>query len=108
MSPRYKAKTKATTAKANTQLPTINPHAAGIDIGATSLQVAVPSDADPKPVRTFTTFTDDLLKLRTAVQNRIFWMGETPVLLVNSGNHSHFSKSVGHPEVRMLSKSSTS
>ena len=64
MSPRYKAKTKATTAKANTQLPTINPHAAGIDIGATSLQVAVPSDADPKPVRTFTTFTDDLLKLR--------------------------------------------
>jgi transposase len=64
MSPRYKAKTKAKTAKANTQLPTINPHAAGIDIGATSLQVAVPCDADPKPVRTFTTFTDDLLKLR--------------------------------------------
>jgi transposase len=50
--------------KANTQLPLFHPHAAGIDIGATQLQVAVPCDADPKPVRTFTTFTDDLLALR--------------------------------------------
>jgi transposase len=64
MSPRYNPKTKATTAKANTQLPTLNPNAAGIDIGATALQVAVPCDADPKPVRSFATFTDDLLKLR--------------------------------------------
>ena len=55
---------KAATAKTNVQLPTLNPHAAGIDVGATQLQVAVPSDADPQPVRTFTTFTDDLLKLR--------------------------------------------
>lgn len=55
---------KRATAKSNTQLPTLHAHAAGIDIGATSIQVAVPSDADPKPVRTFTTFTDDLLKLR--------------------------------------------
>jgi transposase len=53
-----------TTAKTNTQLPTLHPHAAGIDIGATALQVAVPSDADKKPVRTFTTFTDDLHALR--------------------------------------------
>ncbi len=50
--------------KANTQLPLLHPHAAGIDSGATQIQVAVPCDADPKPVRTFTTFTDDLLKLR--------------------------------------------
>jgi transposase len=50
--------------KTNTQLPAIHPHAAGIDIGATHLQVAVPHDADPKPVRTFTTFTDDLHALR--------------------------------------------
>jgi len=57
-------KVKIKSAKANTQLPTLNPHAAGIDIGATALQVAVPCDADTKPVRTFTTFTDDLLKLR--------------------------------------------
>jgi transposase len=58
MSPARKVKSKA-----NTQLPLLHPHAAGIDIGATHLQVAVPCDADPKPVRTFTTFTDDLLKL---------------------------------------------
>jgi transposase len=64
MSAVCKVKTKSTTAKANTQLPTLNPHAAGIDIGATAIQVAVPCDAAPKPVRTFTTFTDDLLKLR--------------------------------------------
>jgi len=51
-------------AKSNSQLPTLHPHAAGIDIGATQIQVAVPHDADPKPVRTFSTFTDDLLKLR--------------------------------------------
>jgi transposase len=55
---------KLATAKTNGQLPAIHPHAAGIDIGATQIQVAVPNDADPKPVRTFTTFTDDLLKLR--------------------------------------------
>jgi len=52
------------TAKSNTQLPTLHPHAAGIDIGARSIQVAVPWDADPQPVRTFSTFTDDLLKMR--------------------------------------------
>jgi len=55
---------KKATAKTNTQLPTLHAHAAGIDIGATAIQVAVPGDADPKPVRTFTTFTDDLHALR--------------------------------------------
>jgi transposase len=50
--------------KANTQLPTLHPHAAGIDIGAAQIQVAVPCDADPKPVRTFSTFTDDLHAVR--------------------------------------------
>jgi transposase len=55
---------KLATAKTNGRLPAIHPHAAGIDIGANHLQVAVPHDADPKSVRTFTTFTDDLFKLR--------------------------------------------
>ena len=63
MSAPNKVKKKAIS-KANTQLPTLHPHAAGIDIGATEIQVAVPCDADPDPVRTFTTFTDDLLALR--------------------------------------------
>jgi transposase len=55
---------KKATAKTNTQLPALHPHAAGIDIGAKAIQVAVPLDADRKPVRTFTTFTDDLHALR--------------------------------------------
>jgi len=40
--------------------PIIRPHAAGIDVGATELYTAVPADADPEPVRTFATFTEDL------------------------------------------------
>jgi transposase len=40
--------------------PVLRPHAAGIDVGATAMYVAVPSDADPCPVRTFGTFTEDL------------------------------------------------
>jgi transposase len=63
MSAIEKVKKKASS-KANVQLPTLHPHAAGIDIGATAIQVAVPCDADPKPVRTFTAFTDDLHALR--------------------------------------------
>lgn len=63
MSAPKKVKKKAIS-KANTQLPTLHPHAAGIDIGATEIQVAVPCDADPDPVRTFATFTDDLHTLR--------------------------------------------
>lgn len=55
---------KKVKAKSNSQLPMLHPHAAGIDIGATEIQVAVPCDADAKPVRTFSSFTDDLLKLR--------------------------------------------
>ena len=45
-------------------LPVLHPNAAGIDVGARQLFVAVPPDADPKPIRTFATFTDDLLALR--------------------------------------------
>ena len=41
----------------------------GRSIVHTQIQVAVPCDADPKPVRTFTTFTDDLLKLRDWLQH---------------------------------------
>ena len=41
----------------------IEPNAAGIDIGATEIYVAVPPDRDPNPVRSFPTFTEDLLAL---------------------------------------------
>jgi transposase len=43
-------------------------HAAGIDIGATSIYVAVPLDRDPQPVRSFQTFTEDLHRLADWLQ----------------------------------------
>ena len=42
------------------QLPVLQPDAAGIDIGAEEIFVAVPADRDPEPVRRFRTFTVDL------------------------------------------------
>jgi transposase len=60
MVPRHK-KTKK---KIVAQLPTLHPHAAGIDIGAREIWVAVPPGSHPKPVRSFETFTDALLQLR--------------------------------------------
>ena len=44
-------------------LPVIEPNAAGIDIGATEIFVAVPADRDPEPIRCFPTFTVDLERL---------------------------------------------
>src|SRR5690242_10456862 len=44
-------------------LPVLHPDAAGIDIGAEELFVAVPTDRDSQPVRRFLTFTRDLLEL---------------------------------------------
>jgi len=44
-------------------LPCIEADAAGIDVGATEIFVAVPEDRDPQPVRCFTTFTEDLQAL---------------------------------------------
>lgn len=54
--------------KAAKSLPVIEPNAAGIDIGATEMFVAVPGDRDPKPVRCFHTFTVDLHKLADWLQ----------------------------------------
>jgi transposase len=48
---------------ATPSLECIEPNAAGIDIGATESYVAVPPDRDPKPVRSFSTFTEDLQAL---------------------------------------------
>jgi len=46
-------------------LKCIEPNAAGIDVGAREVYVAVPEDRDPKPVRCFQTFTEDLQALAT-------------------------------------------
>jgi transposase len=40
--------------------PILEPNAAGIDIGAREIYVAVPPDRDAHPVRVFSTFTEDL------------------------------------------------
>jgi transposase len=59
--PKKKARSRrAKRSKTNQSQPTVRPHAAGIDVGATELYVAVPADSDPEPVRTFATFTEDL------------------------------------------------
>jgi len=41
-------------------LHSLNPNAAGVDIGATEVYIAIPADRDPQPVRHFSTFTEDL------------------------------------------------
>ena len=65
MSPRAKDKNKSrSVSKTTPSLPVLHPHAAGIDIGAREIYVAMPPDRDPKPVRVFATFTDDLHALR--------------------------------------------
>jgi transposase len=40
--------------------PLLEPNAAGIDVGAREMYVAVPPDRDPEPVRVYHTFTADL------------------------------------------------
>jgi hypothetical protein len=45
------------------QRPVLEPNAAGIDIGAREMYVAVPPDRDEQPVRVFDTFTADLNEL---------------------------------------------
>jgi hypothetical protein len=49
-------------------LSCIEPNAAGIDVGATEIFVAVPQDRDPSPVRSFETFTQDLHRLKEWLQ----------------------------------------
>ena len=46
--------------KREMQLPVLHPDAAGVDIGADEIFVAVPADRDADPVRRFPTFTPDL------------------------------------------------
>lgn len=41
-------------------LPVLYPNAAGLDIGAEEIVVAVPADRDPQPIRAVRTFTPDL------------------------------------------------
>lgn len=59
--PRSPRGRRPTPAPADPQaLPVLQPHAAGLDIGATQIFAALPPGAAPEPVRAFGTFTRDL------------------------------------------------
>jgi transposase len=49
-------------------IPVMNPNAAGMDIGANEIYVAVPADRDRQPVRCFGTFTRQLMELSEWLQ----------------------------------------
>src|SRR6266705_905914 len=59
---------KKVSKKTRVTLPVLKPDAAGIDIGATEIYVAVPAGRDPEPVRMFATFTQDLIQLAEWLQ----------------------------------------
>jgi transposase len=54
--------------KRREQLPILRPDAAGINVSASQLFVAVSADRDPQPVRSFRTFTRDLNALADWLQ----------------------------------------
>ena len=62
-------------------LSTLHPHAAGIDIGARQIYVAVPPGACARTVRCFDTFTEDLLALRDWLRE----CGVTSVAMESTG-----------------------
>ena len=63
MSPRRKGNRSKAKSSAP-PLPVLHPHAAGIDIGAREIYVAVPPGTGARTVRSFPTFTADLHALR--------------------------------------------
>ena len=54
--------------KRDRHMPIMRPHAAGMDIGAEEIYVAIPGDHDDDPVRCFGTFTCDLCALADWLQ----------------------------------------
>lgn len=80
MAPRHKGKS-AKAKSGSPQLPTLHPHAAGIDLGARAIYVAVPPDSCADHVRSFPTFTEDLHALRDWLQQ----CGVTTVAMESTG-----------------------
>lgn len=85
MAPRLKSNPrKVPVRKSSTSSPvlaTLHPHAAGIDIGARQIYVAVPPGACAQTVRCFDTFTEDLHALRNWLRE----CGVTSVALESTG-----------------------
>lgn len=61
-------KNKTRPIRAAASLPVMNPHAAGIDIGAHQIYVCVPPDTCAEPIWTFDTFTEDLHALTSRLK----------------------------------------
>jgi transposase len=68
MSTMSKKRTVERSRKTDT-LPILRANAAGADIGAGEIFVAVPADRDPEPVRCLATFTEDLHRLADWLQS---------------------------------------
>jgi hypothetical protein len=66
---------RKTRGRSSGRLSTINPDAAGIDVGSTFHVVAVSGDRDDDPVRTFRTFSGELHRLAD-------WLEETGIKTV--------------------------
>jgi transposase len=60
---------RARKTKVQTIQPVINPHAAGADMGAREIYVALPGALSSEPVRSFPTFTEDLRALVAWLQS---------------------------------------
>ena len=76
------------------QLPVLHPDAAGIDIGASELFVAVAADRDTDPVRSFATFTQDLNALAG-------WLQRWGIKVCSEGIHNRLLDS-GVPDPGVL------
>jgi hypothetical protein len=59
------AKNKKIRKRNVSSLHIMQPNAAGIDVGATEIYIAVPDDRDKEPVRRFETFTENLHEAAT-------------------------------------------
>src|SRR6202162_3240586 len=60
MSRKRKSNPKSNPKTGASLLSCLNANAAGVDVGATEIYIAVPPDRDKQPVRHFSTFTEDL------------------------------------------------
>ena len=63
------AKRRKKPGKLDRSLPELKPNAAGIDMGAREIFVAVPADREVESVRSFPTFTEDLHRLADWLQH---------------------------------------
>lgn len=62
-------------------LSTVHPDAAGLDVGSRFHVVAVPSNRDPEPVRTYSSFTNDLHRMAEWLRS----VGITTVAMESTG-----------------------